>query len=77
MGKFELARGALSSDATRLIVTRLRTVKRRDTGMGISDLKGWFLELAGLDNPVRREFHLFTLLSASRPAASDRRGELI
>jgi integrase len=41
--------------------------KRRDTGMGISDLKGWFLELAGLDNPVRREFHLFTLLSGSRP----------
>jgi site-specific recombinase XerD len=43
--------------------------KRRDTGMGISDLKGWFLELADLDNPVRREFHLFTLLSGSRPAA--------
>src|SRR5579863_1999532 len=43
--------------------------KRRDTGMGIGDLKGWFLELAGLDNPVRREFHLFTLLSGSRPAA--------
>src|SRR5215208_1252495 len=43
--------------------------KRRDTGMGISDLKGWFIELAGLDNPVRREFHLFTLLSGSRPAA--------
>jgi integrase len=43
--------------------------KRRDTGMGISDLKGWFLELARLDNPVRREFHLFTLLSGSRPAA--------
>ena len=37
--------------------------------MGISDLKGWFFELAGLDNPVRREFHLFTLLSGSRPAA--------
>jgi site-specific recombinase XerD len=43
--------------------------KRRDTGMGISDLKGWFLELAPLNNPVRREFHLFTLLSGSRPAA--------
>ena len=43
--------------------------KRRDTGMGIGDLKGWFFELAGLDNPVRREFHLFTLLSGSRPAA--------
>jgi hypothetical protein len=42
---------------------------RRNTGMGASDLKGWFSELAVLDNPVRREFHLFTLLSGSRPAA--------
>ncbi|MFG1281739.1 tyrosine-type recombinase/integrase [Xanthobacter autotrophicus] len=43
--------------------------KRRDTGMGLADLKGWFLELAAIDNPIRREFHLFTLLSACRPAA--------
>lgn len=43
--------------------------KRRDTGMGLADLKGWFLELAEVDNPIRREFHLFTLLSACRPAA--------
>ncbi|GLR89480.1 tyrosine-type recombinase/integrase [Bradyrhizobium iriomotense] len=43
--------------------------ERRDTGMGASDLKGWFTELAALDNPVRREFHLFTLLSGSRPTA--------
>lgn len=43
--------------------------KRRDTGMGASDLKGRFLELAGLNNPIRREFHLFRLLSGSRPAA--------
>jgi hypothetical protein len=43
--------------------------KRRDTGMGIGELKGWFLELAALGNPLRREFHLFTLLSGSRPAA--------
>jgi integrase len=43
--------------------------KRRDTGMGISDLKGWFAELAALDNPIRREFHLFTLLSGCRPTA--------
>ncbi len=46
--------------------------KRRDTGMGIGDLKRWFSELAALDNPVRREFHLFTLLSGSRPAALQR-----
>ena len=43
--------------------------ERRDTGMGPSDLKGWFTELAALENPVRREFHLFTLLSGSRPTA--------
>ena len=43
--------------------------KRRDTGMGLSDLKSWFSELAEVDNPVRREFHLLTLLSGSRPTA--------
>jgi site-specific recombinase XerD len=43
--------------------------KRRDTGMGTDDLKEWFLELATLDNPVRREFHLLMLLSGSRPTA--------
>ncbi|MBB4380499.1 integrase family protein [Bradyrhizobium sp. SBR1B] len=43
--------------------------ERRNTGMGSADLKGWFAQLATLDNPVRREFHLFTLLSGSRPAA--------
>jgi site-specific recombinase XerD len=43
--------------------------KRRDTAMGISDIRGWFIELAAIDNPIRREFHLFTLLSGCRPAA--------
>jgi integrase len=43
--------------------------KRRDTGMGSSDMKGWFAELAAIDNPIRREFHLFTLLSGCRPTA--------
>jgi integrase len=43
--------------------------KRRDGAMGISDLRGWFVELAEIDNPLRREFHLFTLLSACRPTA--------
>jgi len=42
---------------------------RRDTGMGIDDLKMWFTELAALENPVRREFHLFTLLSGCRSSA--------
>jgi integrase len=43
--------------------------KRRDTGMGLGDLKEWFAELVVIGNPVRREFHLFTLLSGSRPTA--------
>lgn len=43
--------------------------ERRNTGMGTGDLKGWFVELANLDNPIRREFHLFTLLCGSRPTA--------
>ena len=43
--------------------------RRRDTGMGLSDLNGWFLQLASFDNPVRREFHLLTLLSGSRTTA--------
>jgi hypothetical protein len=42
---------------------------RRDTAMGIGDLKGWFIESAAIDNPIRREFHLFALLSGCRPAA--------
>lgn len=41
--------------------------KRRDTGMGVADLPGWYKELKALDNPLRREFHLFLLLSGSRP----------
>lgn len=43
--------------------------KRRNTAMGAGDLKGWFLQLAAIDNPIRREFHLMTLLSGSRPSA--------
>lgn len=43
--------------------------RRRDTGMGAGPLAGWFVELGKLDNVVRREFHLLTLLSGSRPTA--------
>jgi integrase len=42
---------------------------RRNTAMGLLDLPAWFAQLEELNNPVRREFHLFTLLSGSRPAA--------
>ena len=43
--------------------------KRRDTGMGPRALPGWFDELIELENPLRREFHLFSLLSGCRPGA--------
>jgi len=43
--------------------------ERRNSGMGAADLRAWFYELAKLDNPIRREYHLFTLLSGCRPTA--------
>ena len=43
--------------------------KRRDTGLSLSELAAWMNDLAALDNPIRREFHLFLLLSGSRPRA--------
>ncbi|QKS00432.1 integrase arm-type DNA-binding domain-containing protein [Sphingomonas sp. CL5.1] len=46
--------------------------RRRNSGMGVSDLPGWFNELARLENPIRREFHLMEVLSGSRPAALKR-----
>ena len=42
---------------------------RRNTGMGPKHLVGWFDELYELKNPLRREFHLFTVLSGCRPGA--------
>jgi integrase len=43
--------------------------KRRNTGMGADDLGGWLMELYALESPIRREFHLLTLLTGSRPTA--------
>ena len=43
--------------------------RRRDTAMGVEDLARWFREAGRLRHPIRREFHLFTLLSGSRPGA--------
>jgi site-specific recombinase XerD len=42
---------------------------RRQTGMGQKDVAGWLRELHDLASPLRREFHLLTLLSGSRPTA--------
>jgi len=43
--------------------------KRRDTAMGAFDLPAWLEQAGRLRHAIRREFHLFTLLSGSRPAA--------
>lgn len=43
--------------------------RRRSTAMGLNDLPDWFKQVAALPNPIRREFHLFSLLSGSRPTA--------
>jgi len=42
---------------------------RRDTGLGPADLPAWLAALLKVANPIRREFHLFSLLSGSRPDA--------
>jgi site-specific recombinase XerD len=43
--------------------------KRRSTGMGSDDIGSWLEELCILPNVLRREYHLLTLLSGSRPTA--------
>ncbi len=43
--------------------------KRRNTGMGSDDIGIWLEELRVLPNALRREYHLLTLLSGSRPTA--------
>jgi hypothetical protein len=37
--------------------------------LGVGDLPAWFEQLAAIENPVRREFHVLLLLSGSRPDA--------
>ncbi len=44
-------------------------VKRRNTAMARKEIGPWLEELYALENPIRREFHLMTLLTASRPTA--------
>ncbi|MBR1236535.1 integrase family protein [Bradyrhizobium sp. AUGA SZCCT0182] len=40
--------------------------KPRNTGMGMADLPAWSAQLQALANPVRRELHLFMLLTGLR-----------
>ncbi|WEX08651.1 integrase arm-type DNA-binding domain-containing protein [Chelativorans sp. AA-79] len=43
--------------------------RRRNTAMGPGDLTNWFMQVAAMRNPIRREFHLMSLLSGCRPTA--------
>jgi hypothetical protein len=65
--KFKVDRSLPKEDVT--VLVEWNAEKRRDTGMGLVRLAAWGAQLALLDNPVRREFHLFCLLSGSRPEA--------
>ena len=40
--------------------------RARETGMGAKDLPAWWTQLQQLPNPIRREMHLFMLLSGLR-----------
>jgi integrase len=42
---------------------------RRDCAMGSNEIADWMTQAGRLRNAIRREFHLFTLLSGSRPTA--------
>lgn len=46
--------------------------KRRNTALGLAELGRWVDDLRALENPIRREFHFFLLLSGSRPDALKR-----
>jgi hypothetical protein len=41
--------------------------KRRNSALGPRSLRQWFEQVRNINNPVRRELHLFLLLSGSRP----------
>lgn len=43
--------------------------RRRNTALSLGELLPWLKELRAVENPIRREFHLFLLLSGSRPDA--------
>jgi hypothetical protein len=43
--------------------------RRRNTALGRDELPAWHEQRRAIRNPIRREFHLFALLSGCRPAA--------
>ena len=65
--KTRMERGLPAEQPTDAV--RFNNETRRSTGMSRDELADWHLQLRALPNPVRQEFHLFMLLSASRPDA--------
>jgi hypothetical protein len=65
--KLKVDRALPQIDVTMLV--EWNAEKRRYTGMGLGRLPAWGRQLAALENPVRREFHLLCLFSGSRPDA--------
>jgi integrase len=43
--------------------------RRENVALGSRDVFAWMTQLGRMRNPIRREFHLFTLLSGCRPGA--------
>jgi integrase len=62
------APGQLPSECPTSAVT-FHPEKRRNTALGLDELADWHKQLKATRNPIRREFHLLTLLSGSRPGA--------
>lgn len=62
-----MERGLPAEQPTDAVVFNPET--RRSTGMGQADLSDWHRQLRSLPNQIRQEFHLFMLLSGSRPDA--------
>ena len=55
-----------------MIAVDWNSEKRRNTALSLSELLPWVEELRAVENPIRREFHLFLLFSGSRPDALKR-----
>ena len=65
--KTRMERGLPAENPIDAVVFNTET--RRSTGMGLAELSIWHDQLKALPNPIRREFHMFMLLSGSRPDA--------
>lgn len=60
--------GQLPQDCPTAAIT-FHPQRRRNTALSLDELATWHEQLQALTNPIRREFHLLTLLSGCRPGA--------